>query len=115
MAKAQLHLTGQQIGHIGSAIGHVNDVHAGHHPEQLEGEMRRRAGALRRQIELARIGFGIGDEFWNCLHRDRRTDHDDEGRVAEERHRHDIADEIEIEVGIERGIGSVAEIITNSV
>src|SRR6516225_6537383 len=105
--KGELYLAGEQIGQIRRAIRHVNDVHAGHHPEQFEGEMRRRPGTLRSIVELARISLSVGNELRDRLHRDRWMDHDDEGRIAKKRNRRDVADEIEIEIWVERSAGRI--------
>ena len=69
------------------------------------------ADAARRQIELARIGLGVGDELGNRLGRKRRiappctlgTRHD-------ARDRRDVADEIEIELVVERRVDGVRRI-----
>ena len=81
-----------------AAIRHVNQVDAGHHLEQLAGDMWRAPVAGRRHVDLARIGLGIGDELGNRLGRNGRIDHHDKGRAADARDRRDVADEIEIEV-----------------
>ena len=44
-----------------AGIGHVLELHARHHLEHLGGQMRGRAVALRRRIDLAGIGLGVGD------------------------------------------------------
>ena len=51
-----VHIAGQQVGgrRPGAAVRHVDDVDAGHLLEQLAREMRARADARARKIELAR-------------------------------------------------------------
>ena len=79
-----LHLPAEQIGQRGrrAAIGHVDHVDAGHHLEQLAGHMVRASDAGRRQVDLARIGLGIGDELGNRLGRNRWIHHHDIGHAA---------------------------------
>ena len=43
----------------------MHQIDAGHELEQLAGDMLRAADAGRCHVDLARIGFGIGDEFRN--------------------------------------------------
>ena len=63
--------------------------------------------AGRRHVDLARIGLGIGDELGNRLGRNRWIDHHDEGRADDARDRRDVADEIEIELVVERRVDRV--------
>src|SRR2546422_6104935 len=42
--------------------------------EQLAGDMQRRPDPARAHVDLARTGFGIGNELGNRLRRDRRID-----------------------------------------
>src|SRR6266850_260599 len=58
-------------------------------------------------IDLARVGFGISDEIGNGLGREGRIDHYDKRRTDNACDRRNIANEIEIEVVIERGINCV--------
>ena len=57
----------------------MDQVDAGHHPEQLAAEMGQVSGPARGQVDLAGIGLGIGDELGNGLGRERRIDQQDEG------------------------------------
>ena len=50
-------------------IRHVRHLHAGHHLEQLAGQMDRGAVAGRRHVDLAGIGLGVGDELGDGLRR----------------------------------------------
>ena len=104
-----LHLPAEQIGQRRrrAAIGHVDHVDAGHHLEQLAGDMLRRAVAGRRHVDLAGIGFGIGDELGNRLGRNRWIDLHDDGHADDARDRRDVADEIEIELVVERRVDRV--------
>ena len=98
-----------QIGKRGrrAAIRHVNHVDAGHHLEQLAGYMGGVPVPARRHVDLARIGLGIGDELGNRLGRNRWIHHHDMGRADDARDRRDVADEIEIELVVERRVDRV--------
>ena len=99
-----LHLSAEQIGQRGrrAAIGHVNHADPGHHHEQRGGHLGDRAGPVRSYADLARIGLGIGDELAQRLGRKRRIDHHDMGQPHDARDRGDVADEIEVELVVER-------------
>jgi hypothetical protein len=91
----------------GAAIGHVQHVDAGHHLEQLAADVDRRSNARRRHIELARIGFGIGNEIRDRLGRNRWIDDHDERLATDAGDRRNIAHEVVIELWVERGIDGV--------
>ena len=105
-----LHLSAEQVGQRGrrAAIGHMHHVDAGHHLEQLAGHMRRAPVAGRRHVDLARVGLGVGDELGNGLGRNRRIHLHDVGHAHDARDRRDVADEIEIELVVERRVDRVA-------
>src|SRR3954466_1907272 len=69
-----------------------------------------RAVAPRAKIDRARLGFGEGNKLGNRLGGDRWVDHHDGGLAAYARDRRDVADEIEIEVVIERRVDRVRRI-----
>src|SRR5262249_27191785 len=54
----------------------------GHHFEQLADNVVRRPAASRCHVDLARIGFGIGDELWEGLGRHRWINLHDEAPSA---------------------------------
>ena len=61
--------------------------------------MRRGPVTRRSHVDLAGIGFSVGDELGEGLGRNRGIDHDDIGANADDaRDRRDVADEIEIEL-----------------
>ena len=62
--------------------GTCTRVGAGHHLEQFAGGMWPGANALGRKIDLARMGFGISDEFGDRFRRKGRICDNDEGRNA---------------------------------
>ena len=104
-----LHLAAEQIGEGGTLapIGHVHQVDAGHHVEQLARHVRRAAVAGRRHVDLAGIGFGIADEFRNRLGRNRRIDQNDLRHPDDACDRRDVADEVEIELLVERRVDGI--------
>src|SRR5450759_1929782 len=63
--------------------------------------------AARRHVDLARIGFGISDELGNGPGRKRWIDLHDEWRAHDAGDRRDVADEIETELVVKRGIARV--------
>src|SRR5215470_7304102 len=61
----------------------------------------------RRHGDLARIGLGIGDELGNCFGRNRWMHRYDVRLPVNACDRRDVADEIETELVIERGVDGV--------
>ncbi len=68
---------------------------------------RRGPDAGRRHVDLARIGLGVGDELGNGLGRNRWMYLHDVGRADDARDRRDVADEIEIELVVERRVDRI--------
>ena len=85
-----------------AVVRHMEQVDAGHHLEQLAGNMGEVAGAVRGHVDLARIGLGISDELGDGLRRERRRHHHDERRRADIADRRDIADEVEVEIVVQQ-------------
>ena len=108
VSKDDLHLPAEQIGERGrhAAIGHVQDVEAGHllNNSPVMWVIRR---CRPSHVELARIGLGIGDELGKRLGRNRRVHHHDKGHPDQARDRCDVVDEIEIEFVVKRRIDRV--------
>ena len=77
LEEQQVDVAGDEIVHglRGAAIGHVRELRAGDAREQFAGEMRRGADALRAEIDLARIGLGIGDQLGHGVRRKFRPHH----------------------------------------
>src|SRR5712671_3646074 len=69
--------------------------------------MARGTDAARRHADLARIGLGIGAELGDRLGWNRWFDHHDLGKADDARDSRDVADEIEIELFVERRIDRV--------
>src|SRR5262245_20122845 len=76
-------------------------VDPGHHLEQLTSRMGRGSIAGRRHVDLAGIGLGVGDELRNRRGRKRWMYHNYAGLAANAGDRYDVAEEIEIELGVE--------------
>ena len=58
-------------------VGHADEIGAGARLEQLGGQMRQAARAGVREVELARIGLRVGDEFLHALPRRGGMHHED--------------------------------------
>ena len=65
------------------------------------------SAASRGHVDLARIGFGVGDELGNGLGRNRWIHDHDTGLAADARDRRDVAKEIVIELIVERRVDCV--------
>ena len=78
-----------------------------HPPIQLSGQMGRCSGSSRRIIDFARASFGIGDELENRLTRDRWIYRHDKLCADNASDWRDIADEIVVELVVERRVGRV--------
>ncbi len=75
--------------------GHVNDVDAGRHLEELDGEMTDGRRAERSDVDLARIGLRVGDEFLEVLDRKLWAHVQDQRQLGQPRDQRDVAQEIE--------------------
>src|SRR5215467_3239856 len=105
--KRGLHLSAEQIWQEAAAIRDVKQVDACHHLEQLSEDMGRTSNACRRIVDFTRIGLGVDDELRDRLGWDRWINGHDIGATADARDRRNVADEIKIEVRIERGVDRV--------
>jgi hypothetical protein len=76
----------------------VKEIDAGHRLEHFAGDMGRGSDSSRRQIDLAGIGLGVGDEFGNGPGRNRRVHFHDQGHANNAHDRHDVADEVKAEL-----------------
>src|SRR5262249_680644 len=99
-SKRYLHLPAEQIGPVTATIRHVYQVDTRHHLEQLARDMGAAPAAGRGHVDLARIGFRIGDELGNGFDWESLIDQHAIGRAGNARDRRNVADEIEIEVRI---------------
>ena len=96
------HQRGDGGGH--ATIRHVNHLGAGHHLEQLAGQMTEVSAAARAHVDLAGIGLRMGDEFGNRSDRQRRIDHHRKGIVVDARDGDNVAHDVDIELFVERHI-----------
>ena len=85
-------------------MAHVN---AGHELEKLSRKMRRRPDTSGRKVKLARVGLGVSDQFGNGLDRDRWIDLEHVGNAEEACNGGEVANEIEIEITVERRVDRV--------
>jgi hypothetical protein len=69
--------------------------------------MRHSPSAGRRHIDFAGIGLGVGDELGNCFRRKRWIYLHTEGLAANARNGRNVADEIVIELFVERPVDRV--------
>jgi len=83
---------------IQTLIGHVLHADAGHHLEQLARDVLRGAVTPGRHVDLARVRLGVGDKFGDRFHGNRRIDRHDIGHPVDVCGRHDIANEIVIDI-----------------
>jgi hypothetical protein len=104
-----LYLSANEVGQgrARTAIRHVDHVDASHHLEQLAGHMAPGSVAGRRHVDLARIGFGVGDELGDRLDRHRGIHLHDIGVARKAGDWCDVADEIETQFVVERRIDRV--------
>jgi hypothetical protein len=79
------------------------------HLEQLAVQVTGGAGAERRYVELAWVRFGIRNEFGNGLDWERRMNLQDKGGADDSHDRHYVADEIVIEIIVQRHIDGVGQ------
>jgi len=66
--------------------------------------MRSASDAGRSHIDFARVGSGMGDEPGNCIGRHRWVHYQNIRKSSNARDRRNVADEIEIELSVERGV-----------
>ena len=101
-----LDLAAQQVGdrRRRAPIRHMLHLDVSHCHEHFAGQMHRGAIARRGHVHLARIGLGIGDEFRDRFRWHGVVDCHHIRHAVERGHRRDVANEIEFEVGVERGV-----------
>ena len=106
----ELHLAADQVGHriARAAVRHVHHVDAGHHLELLARHVDAGADAGRGEVELAGIGLGVGDQFRDGLDRQVVVHDHHVGRARRAGDRRDVAQEIEVQVLVERVVDHVA-------
>src|SRR5262249_48921232 len=108
-AENDLHLSAEQIGNVTAAIRNVDQVDTGLHLEPFAEDVGDGPAAGRSHDDLARIGLGVGDELGDRLGWNGWVDHDDIRGAANARDRRYFADEIEIELLVERRVHRVRQ------
>ena len=110
-AEQDLHLSAEQIGQGGCdpAIGHMGHAHAGHHVEQLAGNVLRRPDPGRGHADGSGVGLGVSDELGDGLGRERRVHRHDVGHPANTADGSDVAAEIKAELVVERCIDGIRD------
>src|SRR3984885_2410545 len=91
-----------------AAIGNNEEVRSGLHFKQFAGDVLRRTDRRCPQIELARLVFGVGDQFGKGFYLELRAHRDDHWKADDARDRRNVADEIEIEIVEKRCVDRVA-------
>src|SRR6516165_1129584 len=105
--KRDLNLSAKQIREEAPTIVHRNQIDARHRLEQLARDMIHATDALRGHIDLARIGFRIGDELGDCLGRHRWSDLHYGRNAKNACNWLDVADEVEVKFVIKSRIKRV--------
>jgi hypothetical protein len=77
-----------------AVVRHVHDIHARRVIQHFHREMRRRAGARRSIVELARLRFRERDEFLQVRGLHAGIEHEQVRRRSDERDRREILDRI---------------------
>jgi hypothetical protein len=71
--------------------------------EELGGEVRRRPNTRGAEVDLARIGLGVGDQLLHVLGREIHIGGEDQRRNSGERHRDEVLRRIERELALVQG------------
>ena len=89
LVEHQVDIAGEQVvdRRRGALIGHMRQLGAGDGLKQLGGRVRGGANALRGIIDLAGIGFGVGNELGHGLGREILAHQNDVGHVRHDRDR----------------------------
>jgi hypothetical protein len=85
----------------------MDEVDAGHHLEQLAGQVLRCSLSRRCHVDLAWVRFRVGNKFGNCLGRKRRVEVDNVGKSDQACNWCNVPHEIEIELFVEGRIDCV--------
>ena len=101
-----LHLPADQVGKGGciALVRHVRDLDAGALLQHLAREVAGVAAARRGEVDLARVGLEVGDQFTQRIDGDGRV-HDQQVRhVGDEGHGHEVAARVERQVAVQGGV-----------
>jgi hypothetical protein len=88
----------------------MNHVYSGHHLEQFAGDVGGGSNAARRKIDHAWMGLGIGNELGDRFGGKHWFDQHDKRPAHDSRDWRYVADEVEIELFIERRVDRVRRI-----
>ncbi len=105
----ELHLPADRVDDRRSAalVRHVHHVDAGLQLEELARDVRRRADADGRVVELARVRLGVRDQLLDAGDGNRRVDDEDLRNHRGEAHRHEIALDVERQLLVELRVDRV--------
>jgi hypothetical protein len=84
-----------------SAIWYMHHIDSRHDLEQFARQLDHTADAGRSEIDFARVGLGVGDEFGDRLGGKRGMHYLDKRPTGDARDRYNIADDVEAELVIE--------------
>ena len=85
----------------------MSELDAGHHVEEFAGDMIDAAYSGRRHVDLAWIGFGIGNELRNSVGRHRWIHHHHGGDAKNASDGLDVTNKVEIERVVKRRIDCI--------
>ncbi len=88
-------------------VGHVLHVHLGHALEQLARQVDGTAAARRAEVDLARVGLGVGDQLLHRLERLRGVGDQQVGHVGHAGQGREVLHGIERHLPVERCIDGV--------
>src|SRR5262249_33728324 len=103
-AEDAMHLSADQIRPGIAPIMDKSKIDTGHQFEKFASEVHRGPATRRGHIDLAWIGFRIGDELGNGFGRKRWIDHHDKGCAANNCDWRDVANEIKVKFLVERSV-----------
>src|SRR6516162_4065600 len=108
--KHDRHLPGEKVDkrRPAASVRYMLHVHASHGLEQLAVDMLRASGTTGRHVDLAGIRRGVRDELGKRLSRERRMHDQDADPSMSARDRRDIAQDIEIELIVERDVPTIS-------
>ena len=113
--KKQIHAPAQQVlvGRLGAAVRHMHQLDAGQLPERRRQHMLARTITTRCVGQLARIGLGIGHQFFKAVAGQVFARHQRVAVSHRQAHRLEIAQavirQVAVQPGVDRHIGNRAD------
>ncbi len=94
-------MTAEQVryGRTGAFVGDVGELDPGRDGEIFAGHVAHRADPGGAIIDLAWVRLGIGDQFRNGMHRERRMDHERAWRRSDSADRRKIRAHVVAHIG----------------